>query len=185
MTPRLRRRTPWTVRGDSGMMQPDFPVVSPPRGAGVAGVPMTNPFSLFSDLKHRIEARDARIATLGLGYVGLPLALSVHDAGFPATGFDINADRVDAINRGERVISYFTPDRISGAVAGGRFSASADMARLAEMDAILICVPTPLSGDHQPDLTAVKKAGETIAAHLRPGQLIVLESTVWPGATAG
>ncbi|RMF34763.1 MAG: nucleotide sugar dehydrogenase, partial [Alphaproteobacteria bacterium] len=146
---------------------------------------MTNPFSLFSDLKHRIEAREARIATLGLGYVGLPLALSVHDAGFPVTGFDINEARVEAINAGERVISYFAPDRIAGAVATGRFAASAEMAELAEMDAILICVPTPLGGDLQPDLSAVRRAGETIAAHLRPGQLIVLESTVWPGATAG
>jgi UDP-N-acetyl-D-glucosamine dehydrogenase len=143
---------------------------------------MTSTFSLFSDLKHRLEARSARIGTVGLGYVGLPLALSVHEAGFPATGFDVNAERVARIAAGERVISYFAPDRIARAVAGG-FAATTDLGRLSEMDAILICVPTPLDREHRPDLGLVLKAAGSVAAALRPGQLVVLESTVWPGVT--
>ncbi len=144
---------------------------------------MTSTFSLFADLKSRIDNRQAAVATVGLGYVGLPLALTAHDAGFMTTGFDVNVDRVRAINRGERIISYFANDRVSTAVRDGRFTATKDFARLADMDVILICVPTPLSGDDKPDLTYVRQAAGELAQHLRPGQLVVLESTVWPGAT--
>jgi len=144
---------------------------------------MSSTFSLFADSKNAIETQNARVATIGLGYVGLPLALTVHDAGFAATGFDINASRVAQINAGEQVISYFAPDRIKNAVATGRFGATADFSELPEKDIILICVPTPLSAEREPDLTYVVKAVEKIAEWLRPGQLIVLESTVWPGAT--
>ena len=146
---------------------------------------MTSSFSLFSDLKERINSHDAKAMTIGLGYVGLPMALTIHEAGFPTLGFDINETRVDAINAGERVISYFPETRISDAVASGKFAATSDPAKLAEMDVILICVPTPLGADREPDLTYVIKATEQIAEHLRPGQLVVLESTVWPGATSG
>ena len=142
-------------------------------------------FSMHSALKDKIAAREARIATVGLGYVGLPLALTIGESGFPVTGFDLNSARVAAINRGERVISYFAEDRITIAVAGGRFRASDDRAVLGEADIVLICVPTPLGADREPDLSYVVRAAETVAAELRPGQLIVLESTVWPGATAG
>ncbi|MFV2035825.1 MAG: nucleotide sugar dehydrogenase [Halocynthiibacter sp.] len=145
---------------------------------------MTRSFSIFSDLKSQLEEKQARVATVGLGYVGLPLALTVHDAGFRATGFDINSRRVAQINAGERVISYFAESRVSDAVASGCFDATGDMARLAGMDVILICVPTPLDGNRAPNLEHVISATETIAKTLRAGQLIVLESTVWPGATA-
>ncbi len=145
---------------------------------------MTNAFSLYSSLKDRIARREARIATVGLGYVGLPLALTISEAGFPTTGLDLNGARVAAINAGERVISYFPEDRIRSAVAGGKFAATDDFAALAEVDVILICVPTPLSPAREPDLSYVIRAAEGIAERLRPGQLVVLESTVWPGATA-
>jgi UDP-N-acetyl-D-glucosamine dehydrogenase len=137
---------------------------------------------LQADLRRRIEAREARIGVLGLGYVGLPLALAVHEAGFPALGFDIDEARVARINAGEPVIAYFAADRIATAVAGG-FSATSDAARLAEMDAVLICVPTPLDRQHRPDLAIVMRAARTLGRALRPGQLVVLESSVWPGAT--
>ncbi|MGB3176905.1 MAG: nucleotide sugar dehydrogenase [Albidovulum sp.] len=145
---------------------------------------MTNAFSLYSDLKDRIARRDAHVATVGLGYVGLPLALTISEVGFATTGVDLNQSRVAAINAGERVISYFAEDRIRNAVTGGKFAASADPADLARADIILICVPTPLSAARDPDLSYVIRASETIAEWLRPGQLVVLESTVWPGATA-
>ncbi|MGB3148848.1 MAG: nucleotide sugar dehydrogenase, partial [Paracoccaceae bacterium] len=139
---------------------------------------------MYSSLKDKIAAREAHVVTVGLGYVGLPLALTINECGFPVTGFDLNETRVRAINAGERVISYFAEDRIAKAVAGGRFGASADRATLGGADIILICVPTPLSPSREPDLSYVIKAAETVAAELRPGQLVVLESTVWPGATA-
>jgi UDP-N-acetyl-D-glucosamine dehydrogenase len=145
---------------------------------------MTNAFSLFSTLKDRIARQEARIATVGLGYVGLPLALTISEAGFPTTGIDLNAARVAAINAGERVISYFAEDRIATAVAGGKFGATADLKVLEEIDIVLICVPTPLSPRREPDLSYVVRAAEGVAKWLRPGQLVVLESTVWPGATA-
>ena len=145
---------------------------------------MTNAFSLYSSLKDRIARREARIATVGLGYVGLPLALTISEAGFPTTGLDLNGARVAAINAGERVISYFPEDRIRSAVAGGKFAATDDFAALADADVILICVPTPLSPAREPDLSYVIRAAEGIAEWLRPGHLVVLESTVWPGATA-
>lgn len=145
---------------------------------------MTAPFSIYSTLKDRIAAREARVATVGLGYVGLPLALTISESGFPVTGFDLNSARVAAINAGERIISYFPEDRISRAIARGRFAASDQAAVLAEADIILICVPTPLSAEREPDMSYVVRAAETVAGQLRPGQLVVLESTVWPGATA-
>lgn len=145
---------------------------------------MGSVFSLYATLKDRIARREASIATVGLGYVGLPLALTISEQGFPTTGFDLNAARVADINAGKRVISYFEEDRIAKAIGSSKFKASADMAGLAEQDIILMCVPTPLSATREPELSYVVKAAETVAAHLRPGQLVVLESTVWPGATA-
>ncbi len=145
---------------------------------------MTSTFSLFADLKERIANGKANVMTVGLGYVGLPLALTIHESGYNTLGFDINQDRVALINDGQQVISYFPPDRISGAISSGTFAATSDSTKIREMDVVVICVPTPLSPENEPDLTYVIKAAETIGAHLRPGQLVVLESTVWPGATS-
>ncbi|SHF13166.1 UDP-N-acetyl-D-glucosamine dehydrogenase [Ruegeria intermedia] len=134
-------------------------------------------------LRQRIAARDARVAVVGLGYVGLPLALTAHDKGFDTTGLDLNPQRVARINQGAQVLSYLAPDRIARAVDSGRFRATQDAAALAEADIILICVPTPLTDSQDPDMRFVAAAAETVAQHLRPGQLVVLESSVWPGAT--
>ncbi len=145
---------------------------------------VTNPFSIFSDLNDKISNRTARVMTVGLGYVGLPMALNIHESGFDTWGLDINSTRVASINAGERVISYFSENRIADAVASGRFRATDNPADIAEMDVILVCVPTPLDMHAQPDLTYLERAVRMIAEHVRPGQLVVLESTVWPGATA-
>lgn len=144
---------------------------------------MNNVFSLFSNLKLKTETKEATVLTVGLGYVGLPLALTVFETGFRVTGLDVNSDRVALINAGDQVISYFPPDRIASAISTKRFAATSDVSRIAEADIVLICVPTPLSEAREPDLRYVVKAAESIADWLRPGQLVVLESTVWPGAT--
>lgn len=141
----------------------------------------TSPFTV---LKGRIAGRQAQVAVVGLGYVGLPLALTVYETGFDTTGIDINETRVASINEGSQVISYLTPDRISAAVESGRFRASCDAADIAHADIVLICVPTPLDDNQTPDLRFVVGAAEEISKWLRPGQLVVLESSVWPGATA-
>lgn len=145
---------------------------------------MTQSFSLYSSLRDKISSRDARVVTVGLGYVGLPLALTISESGFPTTGHDLNEARVTSINAGERVISYFPEDRIAKAIAGGKFSASSNPGVIGEADIVLMCVPTPLSAEREPDLAYVVRAARSVAAELRPGQLVVLESTVWPGATA-
>jgi len=139
--------------------------------------------SHHQSLKQLIAARDARIAVVGLGYVGLPLALTAYDEGFDTTGVDLNPDRVARINQGDQVISYLAQDRIAKAVDSGKFRATQDASALAEADVILICVPTPLTDAQDPDMRFVAAAAKTIAQHLRPGQMVVLESSVWPGAT--
>lgn len=144
---------------------------------------MNSTFSLAADTRAKIVDSTAHVATIGLGYVGLPLALTVHEQGFRVTGVDLNAGRVAAINRGERVISYLAEDRIARAVGTGRFGASDDFSIIGDADVILICVPTPIDAAGNPDLAYVRRAAESLAPHLRPGQLVVLESTVWPGAT--
>lgn len=139
--------------------------------------------SHHQSLKQLIAARDARVAVVGLGYVGLPLALTAYDEGFDTTGVDLNPDRVARINQGDQVISYLASDRIAQAVNSGKFRATQDAAALAGADVILICVPTPLTDAQDPDMRFVAAAAQTIAQHLRPGQMVVLESSVWPGAT--
>ena len=141
------------------------------------------PTARAEDLIGRIDARRARVAVIGLGYVGLPLVELFAAAGFEVLGFDIDPTKVERLNRGESYIGHVNSERVAALRAGGRFAASADFARLAEVDAILICVPTPLDGHRDPDLSAVVNTGRTIGRHLRPGQLVVLESTTYPGTT--
>ncbi|MBX9912216.1 MAG: nucleotide sugar dehydrogenase [Beijerinckiaceae bacterium] len=131
----------------------------------------------------RIRDRSAVIGVIGLGYVGIPLALAALRKGFRVVGFDIDERRVGEINAGREAIKHIPMDAIVTGVAEGRFAATADFMRLAEPDALLICVPTPLSRHREPDLSYVRKTTETIAGHLRPGLLIVLESTTYPGTT--
>jgi len=134
-------------------------------------------------LLDRIRAREIRVGIVGLGYVGIPLALTASRAGFRVLGFDINGPRVERLNRGESLIRHVPDDLVAEAVRQGKFEATADFSRLSEPDAILICVPTPLTKHQEPDLSYVENTARAIAPCLRPGQLIVLESTTYPGTT--
>ncbi|MCA3728053.1 MAG: nucleotide sugar dehydrogenase, partial [Phenylobacterium sp.] len=131
-----------------------------------------------------IRSRRAVVGVIGLGYVGLPLALAAVEAGFPVLGFDINPARVEAISAGRQVINYLDPTAQRSALDSGRFSATTDFTRLAEADAVILCVPTPVTRNRDPDLSYVRASAASAAAVLRPGQLVVLESTTWPGTTA-
>jgi UDP-N-acetyl-D-glucosamine dehydrogenase len=137
----------------------------------------------LSDLVSAFESRRAMVGVVGLGYVGMPLAITAAKAGFKVLGFDINEPRVSQINRGESFISYIPAQLLADAVNDGRFEATADFARLDEPNAILICVPTPLTRHREPDLSYVADTARSIAARLRRGQLVVLESTTYPGTT--
>jgi UDP-N-acetyl-D-glucosamine dehydrogenase len=127
--------------------------------------------------------RQALIGVVGLGYVGLPLSLAAGGAGFRVLGFDINAERVEDLNKGESPFKHIGDGRIADAIAAGRFAATAEFDRLGEADAIIICVPTPLGPHREPDLSFIENTSREIAARLRPGQLVVLESTTYPGTT--
>jgi len=140
------------------------------------------PASLAERLRARIEARQARVGVIGLGYVGLPLALLFSEEKFPVTGFDVDAKKVATLNAGGSYIYRIPPTDIQAARARG-FGATADYAHLSEMDAVVICVPTPLTESREPDLSYIVATAEAIAPHLRAGQLIVLESTTYPGTT--
>ncbi|GJD55172.1 nucleotide sugar dehydrogenase [Methylobacterium dankookense] len=137
----------------------------------------------MDDLARALTARTATLGVIGLGYVGLPLALAAVRAGFSVIGFDINPERVARINAGEPVISHLDTEGLRAAIATGRLRASTAMAELSLPDAILICVPTPLTPQREPDLSFIRVTAADIARTLRPGQLVVLESTTWPGTT--
>jgi UDP-N-acetyl-D-glucosamine dehydrogenase len=137
----------------------------------------------FETLLRQIETRQAVLGIVGMGYVGLPLALAGIETGFGVLGFDINARRVKAINNGDQVARHIDASEFRQALDSGRFEATADMSRLAEADAILICVPTPVTRHQEPDLSYVVSTAEAIAQAIRPGQIVVLESTTWPGTT--
>jgi UDP-N-acetyl-D-glucosamine dehydrogenase len=136
----------------------------------------------LTDLKQRVESREARVGIVGMGYVGLPLALLFSGERFHVTGFDIAPDKVAALNAGNSYIVRILPAMIQQAQRSG-FRATADYSEIAQMDAVIICVPTPLNEYHEPDLSFVTGTVEAIAPHLHGGQLIVLESTTYPGTT--
>jgi len=138
--------------------------------------------SLFSELKTRIETRQARIGVIGLGYVGLPLALLYTEAKFKVTGFDIDQRKVATLTSGGSYIYRIPPTEIEVARSKA-FSATTEFSSLTEMDAIIICVPTPLNEYREPDLSFITNTAKAIAPHLRAGQLVVLESTTYPGTT--
>src|SRR5271163_2500715 len=129
-----------------------------------------------------VEKRELRVGVIGLGYVGLPLVLLFSQEGFRVTGFDIDAAKVDRLNAGESYIHRIDPRQIRSAQDKG-FRATANFAEIGEVDAILICVPTPLSDHHTPDMSYIAATMDSIVDHLRPGQLVVLESTTYPGTT--
>jgi len=134
-------------------------------------------------LAERFAARDACVGIIGLGYVGLPLALAFAERGFRVLGFDVDPSKVEDLARGVCYIRHLDGGRLRAARERGGFEASGDFDRLGEPDAILICVPTPLDAHREPDLSYVDQTGEQIARRLRSGQLVVLESTTYPGTT--
>jgi UDP-N-acetyl-D-glucosamine dehydrogenase len=133
-------------------------------------------------LKQKIDTREARIGIVGMGYVGLPLAMLFSGERFRVTGFDIAEDKITRLNSGGSYIARILPESIQEAQKAG-FSATSDFAAIAEMDAVIICVPTPLDDHHEPDLSYVTGTVASIAPHVHDGQLIVLESTTYPGTT--
>ena len=138
---------------------------------------------LASRLEEKFRSGQARLGTLGLGYVGLPLSVEFASGGLSVTGFDLSAEKVAAVNRGESYIKDVPSSRVRGLVDEGRLRASSDFDLLAECDAVIICVPTPLGKTKDPDLSMVVDAAKAIGERLRPGQLVVLESTTYPGTT--
>jgi UDP-N-acetyl-D-glucosamine dehydrogenase len=137
----------------------------------------------LAELQIKVNNKTAQVGVVGLGYVGLPLALGFARKGFRTTGFDIDPAKVEKLGRGETYIGHIPATSISQEVNRGHFEATSDYARLREMDAIIICVPTPLNEHRDPDLSYIRNTAEAISAHLRRGQLVVLESTTYPGTT--
>ncbi len=138
---------------------------------------------LAEQLRSRIDLRTARVGIVGLGYVGLPLAETFAWGGYPVLGFDVDPDKVAALKRGASYIGHICAERVAELVGSGRFDATTDAERFRDVDAIIICVPTPLTEAREPDLSYVVATAESIRPHLRPGQLVVLESTTYPGTT--
>ena len=134
-------------------------------------------------LLEKIKERDASIGIIGLGYVGLPLVREFHKAGFNVTGFDVDPQKADMLNKGKSYIRHITSESIKNLIADGRFKATTDFTNLKDIDCIIICVPTPLNKHREPDLSFVFNTTRSIAGHLRKGQLIILESTTYPGTT--
>lgn len=146
--------------------------------------------SLVSSQQNRVTAllddfvrRRAQIGVVGLGYVGLPLVQAFVRAGFRTIGFDTDETKIERLRRGESYVGHIPSERVAKWLADGKFEPTADMRRLGEADAILICVPTPLTATRDPDLGYVVSTARSVATALRPGQLIVLESTTYPGTT--
>jgi UDP-N-acetyl-D-glucosamine dehydrogenase len=135
------------------------------------------------DLMDRIQAKEAAVGIIGMGYVGLPLVREFCRAGFDVVGFDIDPLKIEKLNAGRSYIKHIPSDLIGRLVESGRFRATTDFAHLKDVDAVIICVPTPLNPHREPDLSAVLGTTRTIAEHLRPGHLVVLESTTYPGTT--
>ncbi len=138
---------------------------------------------MIDQLRARIDDRSAAVGIAGLGYVGLPLAVEFARAGFRVTGIEPDAARVEAVRRGESYIGDVRGEDVAGAVRAGRLTASVSWDVAASLDVIVICVPTPFNANREPDLSYVSAATEEIARRLRPGQLVVLESTTYPGTT--
>ena len=138
--------------------------------------------SEVESLESKLANRTASVGIIGLGYVGLPLSLLFTEAGFPVTGFDIDVSKVEKLSRSESYI-YRVPSSEIKLARMRRFSPTTDFSRIADMDAAIICVPTPLNEHREPDLSYITGTAEAIRPYLRPGQLIVLESTTYPGTT--
>ena len=130
-----------------------------------------------------LRMNQIKIAIVGLGYVGLPLSFQFARSGVTVLGLDIDTGKVDALNQGRSYIKHIPPETVAENVKSGAFSASTDFSRIQEVSAIIICVPTPLNKNREPDISYILDTGKAIARHLRKGMLVVLESTTYPGTT--
>jgi UDP-N-acetyl-D-glucosamine dehydrogenase len=131
----------------------------------------------------RIENKDAVIGVVGLGYVGLPLVLAYARAGYPSLGFDIDPSKIEHLHAGTSYIKHIAADLVASARQAGKLDATTDFSRIKECDAIILCVPTPLDEHFEPDLSYVTKTLDSVVPHLKPGQILSLESTTYPGTT--
>ena len=134
-------------------------------------------------LKQKIEAKEAKVGIVGLGYVGLPLLLEFVEEGFECVGFDIDEAKIDFLKRGETYIKHIPQSRIEKVRENACFDATTDFSRITAVDCIVVAVPTPLDKHQQPDLSYIENTSEVISKHLKKGQLVVLESSTWPGTT--
>lgn len=141
---------------------------------------MNNP---YQTLHARLKSNDAIVGIIGLGYVGLPLAHTLHAGGVRILGFDVDPAKIVALKEGRNYLQHLGDEMVTDLSRSDRFAATTDMGRLGECDVVIVCVPTPLGRHQEPDLSYVVKTGESIGRTLRPGQLIVLESTTYPGTT--
>lgn len=135
------------------------------------------------DLELLFRDRRATIGIIGLGYVGMPLALAAWTSGFQVVGVDIDGEKVEAINAGKSYLKHIPSNEIGDAVAGKRLRATTCFEEMREVNAIIICVPTPLGTYRKPDLSYIESTAKALADHIQKGQLIALESTTWPGTT--
>jgi len=135
------------------------------------------------DLKEMIEAKKARVGVIGLGYVGLPLLIEFVMAGFDCVGFDVDSKKVSQLQEGETYIKHISRESVEAINKSGRFDATTDFTNIAEVDCIVVAVPTPLDKHQQPDLSFIINTSEVISSYLRKGQLVILESSTWPGTT--
>jgi UDP-N-acetyl-D-glucosamine dehydrogenase len=142
-----------------------------------------NSSDILRQFQFRVEARTARVGVVGMGYVGLPIALLFARKGFPTTGFDIDHAKIESLQQGTSYIKHIPDSEIDQAVHANQFLPTTDFTQLSSMDAIIICVPTPLDDHREPDLSFIRDTTESIGHHLRRGQLVVLESTTYPGTT--
>ncbi len=129
------------------------------------------------------KALEPKVAVVGLGYVGLPLSLQFARQGVPVLGMDIDQEKVDLLNQGRSYIKHIPAEAVEGELQAGRLRATTDFARVQEVEAVIICVPTPLNKNREPDISFILDTGRSIAPHLRPGVLVALESTTYPGTT--
>ncbi len=135
------------------------------------------------ELLEKFRSHEAKIGVIGMGYVGLPLLLEFVNENFDTLGFDIDPAKVEALNAGKSYIKHIPSEKIKEAREAGKFEATDDFSRLSEVDAILVCVPTPLGKHREPDISYIEKTSETISQYIRKDQLVVLESSTFPGTT--
>ena len=137
----------------------------------------------MTDWEEKINEKKIRVGVLGLGYVGLPLVREFASEGIKVIGFDIDEKKVNKLNSGRSIIKHISDSQVKQMVSSGLFKATTNMSRIKSVDAVLICVPTPLTENREPDMQFIIKSSETISRYLQPGQLIVFESTTYPGTT--